>query len=200
MEFWIEAFGYLGSLLVIVSMLMTSVLKLRVINTLGSVVCVIYGIIIKAYPTVAMNAVLIAINLYGLWRLSGDNGPDYHMELADIKDSAVQFLLTKYKGDIGKFFADFQGAQEGQTAYLVMNGDLCVGLLLGTLEDGTLRINLDYTTPGYRDFSIGHFLYGKLADVGVEKVIFIGTPGDHGPYLKRMNFVLTDGHYERKLK
>ncbi len=198
--FWIEAFGYLGSLLVIVSMLMTSVLKLRIINTLGSVVCVIYGIIIRAYPTVAMNAVLIAINLYNLWRLSGNTGPDYHLEMADIRDASVQFLLKKYKEDMVKYFTDFRGPEEGQTAYLVMNGDLCVGLLLGTLEDGTLRFNLDYTTPGYRDFSIGQFLYGKLREDGVQRLVFLGQPGNHSGYLKRMEFVPVDGHYERILK
>ena len=44
----IELFGYLGSALVVVSMLMSSVVRLRVINTIGSVIFAIYALIIVA--------------------------------------------------------------------------------------------------------------------------------------------------------
>ena len=40
---WIEIFGYIGSALVVVSMLMTSVVKLRVINTVGSLISGTYA-------------------------------------------------------------------------------------------------------------------------------------------------------------
>ena len=49
-----ELIGYLGSVLVIVSMLMTSVVKLRVINTIGSVIFAVYALLIHSYPTAAM--------------------------------------------------------------------------------------------------------------------------------------------------
>ena len=39
-----DIIGYVGSLLVVISMLMTSVMKLRIINTAGSVLAVIYAI------------------------------------------------------------------------------------------------------------------------------------------------------------
>ena len=66
----IEAFGYLGSLLVLVSMLMTSVVKLRIINTIGSVIFTIYAFIIRSYPTALMNFCLVLINLRFLWKMS----------------------------------------------------------------------------------------------------------------------------------
>ncbi len=62
-KFLIEAFGYLGSFLVLVSMLMTSVMKLRIINTIGSTIFTIYALIIHSYPTAFMNFCLILINL-----------------------------------------------------------------------------------------------------------------------------------------
>ena len=65
----IELFGYLGSTLVVVSMLMASVVKLRVINTLGSVISATYALIIGSFPLALMNICLIVINVYNLFKL-----------------------------------------------------------------------------------------------------------------------------------
>ncbi|MBQ5897462.1 MAG: hypothetical protein IIW81_03245 [Oscillospiraceae bacterium] len=43
MDFIIELIGYLGSILVLVSMLMSSVVKLRIINTVGSIIFTFYA-------------------------------------------------------------------------------------------------------------------------------------------------------------
>lgn len=66
----IEIFGYTGTVLVVVSMLMTSMVKLRVINTIGSIISGIYAIICGAYPLALMNGCLIIINIYNLLKLS----------------------------------------------------------------------------------------------------------------------------------
>ena len=64
----VEITGYIGSALVLLSFLMTSVIKLRVFNCLGSIVSFIYAMIIKAYPTALMNFFLIIINAYFLYK------------------------------------------------------------------------------------------------------------------------------------
>ena len=64
----IEAIGYVGTALVLVSFLMTSVYKLRIINTAGSLISVIYGVIMQVYPTVVLNGALALINIFFLWR------------------------------------------------------------------------------------------------------------------------------------
>ena len=46
----IEAVGYLGSTLVLVSFLMSSVLRLRLVNTAGSLIFAIYALIIRSCP------------------------------------------------------------------------------------------------------------------------------------------------------
>ena len=51
----IEIFGYIGSALVVVSMLMSSIVKLRIINTVGSVISGIYAVICGAIPLAVMN-------------------------------------------------------------------------------------------------------------------------------------------------
>ena len=68
MNIYLEIFGYLGTVLVILSMMMKSINKLRAINIAGGTVSTIYSALIGAWPIVAMNVCLIAINLFHLIR------------------------------------------------------------------------------------------------------------------------------------
>ena len=61
-----EIIGYVASLLVAVSLMMRSVLKLRVINLLGAAVFTLYGLLISAYPVTVMNLFIMLIDLYYL--------------------------------------------------------------------------------------------------------------------------------------
>lgn len=64
----IELFGYIGTILVVVSMMMTSVTKLRVVNMCGSVISAIYAAICGTWPIVVMNVSLFLINGFHLVR------------------------------------------------------------------------------------------------------------------------------------
>lgn len=92
----IELIGYLGSALVVVSMLMTSVIKLRVINMIGSGVFAAYALMIHSYPTAFMNFFLVLINVYNLVRLLKD---EKHYDLIDGKtdESFLTYFLEHYK-------------------------------------------------------------------------------------------------------
>ena len=58
----LEIFGYIGTALVIISMMMTNVIKLRIINMCGGVISLIYAVIYNMWPVVVLNACLICIN------------------------------------------------------------------------------------------------------------------------------------------
>lgn len=64
-----ELIGYLGSLFVGISLLMTNMKLLRYINFCGCVMFVIYGMFINAFPVVIMNAFCAMINIYHICRL-----------------------------------------------------------------------------------------------------------------------------------
>ena len=95
----IEMIGYLGSALVVVSMLMSSVVKLRVINTIGSGIFAAYALMIHSYPTALMNGFLIGINVYNLIKLSRK---DKSYDLVDgvEDDGLLRYLLDYYREDI----------------------------------------------------------------------------------------------------
>lgn len=67
----IEAVGYIGSALVVISMLMSSVVRLRIVNSVGAGIFTVYALLIRSYPTAVMNFCLVVINLYHLWRMFG---------------------------------------------------------------------------------------------------------------------------------
>lgn len=70
MNIWLEAFGYVGMALVLLSMMMTNVKWLRWINLGGSVLCMIYGAFTQTWPTAFLNLGLAIINIIQLIRLS----------------------------------------------------------------------------------------------------------------------------------
>lgn len=65
----VEMAGYLGSVLVVVSMLMTSVRRLRVVNAVGAGIFTVYALLIQSYPTALMNFCLVVIDVYHLIRM-----------------------------------------------------------------------------------------------------------------------------------
>lgn len=195
----VEMIGYLGSILVVVSMLMSSVVKLRVINTIGSGIFAAYALMIHSYPTALMNACLVGINLYNLVRLNQKDRA-YDLTEAATGDGLLCYLLDHYRADILTYFPRFTGAGEGERAYVVFCGGDPAGLLLGTeVEQGTLKVALDYSTPTYRDCSIGTYLYGKLPSKGVHTLIFEGGSKAHAAYLTKMGFTKENGAYVKRL-
>lgn len=65
----IEYVGYCASILIAISLTMTSIIQLRIINSIGCLLFVIYGIKVEAYPVAIANAVIIVINIYNLYKL-----------------------------------------------------------------------------------------------------------------------------------
>ena len=72
MNIYLEIFGYIGTALVIISMMMKSINRLRIFNIAGSVISTVYSIIAGAWPIVVMNVSLIAINSYHLLKAYTD--------------------------------------------------------------------------------------------------------------------------------
>lgn len=66
---WVEWVGYLASFLVLISLLMSSIVKLRWINLVGSSMFSIYGFLISSYPVAFMNAATALINVYYLIKI-----------------------------------------------------------------------------------------------------------------------------------
>ncbi|MGM9946910.1 YgjV family protein [Floccifex sp.] len=187
----LEIFGYIGSCLVVISMLMSSVIKLRVINTIGSVVSGIYALLCHAYPLALMNASLIVINLYGLYKLLHTK-QSYDMIQCLGNDVYIQYLLNYYQRDIKNYFPEFdENNLENKTTYLVSCEGNPAGIFIGYQQDDVFEIILDYSTPKYRDCSVANFIYNQLNYIQTFK-FNQKISEDHESYLKKMGFVLSE--------
>ncbi len=201
-EILIELFGYLGSTLVVVSMLMASLVKLRVINTIGSVISAIYAFIIGSFPLALMNICLIVINLYGLYRLL-KTPHQYDIVPCGTGESFVRYFLEKYQADVAGFFPDVQkDAAQADAAYLVCCNGEPAGLVLGKdLGSGQMDLILDYSVPAYRDCSVGRFLYANLKDHQIHALRFSRkATRAHVEYMKKMGFGENQGVFTLELQ
>jgi hypothetical protein len=62
-----EWVGYLASLALIISFMMKNLNNLRVINSIGAILFVIYGIMLAiSWPIIITNAFILAVNIYYL--------------------------------------------------------------------------------------------------------------------------------------
>lgn len=197
-EIAIELFGYLGSALVVIAMLMSSVVKLRVINTLGSIISGIYALIIGSFPLALMNVSLVVINLYNLRKLLITK-QQYHLVKCNSQDGSVEFFLEQYQQDIRLYFAQPKPAN-ADVAYLIFCNNAPAGILLGrNMAAGQIEVLLEYTTPAYRDCSIGKFLYGALPAQGIHSLQVSSCLESHRSYLEKMGFSCTEGQYRKIL-
>lgn len=197
----IELFGYLGSALVVISMLMTSVKKLRIVNSIGGTIFTVYALIIRSYPTAFMNMCLIIINIYQLVKL-GRKEQKFRLIQGSLEAGAIPYLTDYYMDDINRFFPDFNKSRLGEcnAAYLVTYDTTPAGIMIGSTDgNGTFRILIDYATPAYRDLSVGEFLYKHLSEYGIDKLIFSERINSNGMYLAKMGFQKTGNGYEKIL-
>ena len=196
----IEAVGYLGSFLVLVSFLMVSVVKLRIVNTVGSLIFMIYALIIRSYPTAVMNFCLVLINLHFLYRMSKPGNKEYELVRVREDDAFLEHFIRAHQEDILKFFPDTDFTFEGMNrVYFILCDGKPVGVTLGREKGSEMELLLDYSIPEYRDFSVGRYLLPRLAEEGITKLIYSGSAEHHLEYLNRLGYEKKNGKYIKKL-
>ncbi len=62
-----EIVGYTGAFFIVISFLMKGIIKLRITNTVGCLLFVLYGILFHySYPVILTNVSITIINIYYL--------------------------------------------------------------------------------------------------------------------------------------
>lgn len=197
----VEGIGYLSSALIAVSMLMTSVKKLRIINTIGCVIFVIYALLISSYPTAVMNAFLIFVNIYNLIKLDKDS-KNFTVVECYKDESIIQLYLNANIDDIHKYFPDFDSTPNHMLSFLVSNKSEPVGIMIGKMIDGTtFDIEIDYTIPTYRDCSVGMYLYKYLEEKWFASAFTYSKENpNHTKYLLSVGFTKEGDKYIRRVE
>ena len=66
---WIEAVGWLASLLTVATYSMNSMIPLRILAIASSVCFVLYALVLQLWPLLLMELILLPINLYRFWQI-----------------------------------------------------------------------------------------------------------------------------------
>lgn len=199
-----ELLGYMGSLLVAISLSMKSLQRLRVVNMAGGIFFIVYGLLIRAYPIALLNGLTLCVNAYNLWVMWRRR--DYFTLMQVRADSAyLNRFLEFYRREISELIPTYQfKPDDDQVVVFILRNMLPVGLVIVKPEGQEARVFLDYVIPGYRDFRAGKFLLEESAEFYRQKgILRLSTaPGNakHETYIKRMGFKLEeDGRYYYEL-
>ena len=189
-----ELIGYLASALVVLSLAMTSVVRLRFISLAGSLAFVVYGVQLGSPPIVVTNAAIMVLNV---WFLRSELGGKRTLgaTVVPADDPFLMDFLRYHLGDIHRFQPTFElpgPPPQMQVAMLLMRDGLPAGALIGRADGDEFRIALDYVTKPYRDSQISTWLYGKGSGVfrklGIERISTEPGTEPHVGYLLRNGF------------
>ncbi len=189
-----QLLGYVAFIFLAVSLWVNNDIKFRWINSLGSLAFVFYGILINAFPIVLTNAVLLAINMYFLFKI-------YHkqekFDLIEFTKGAplVPEFLSFYQKDIQTYFPDFiMTENENDIKFMVLRDIVMANIFIATVDQkGNAFVRINYTVPKYRDYKVGRFLFdeGKdfLTSKGIKQIIYTDVKNlQHEKFLKVIGF------------
>jgi N-acetylglutamate synthase-like GNAT family acetyltransferase len=188
-----EWLGYLASLIVLISLLMSSVKKLRWINMIGSLTFAVYGFLIDALPVAVMNTGIVGINIYYLIQMYRKN--DYFtLTPLDKEKDYFEYFMAFYKEDIQTFITEEHDLKDETLIKLfVLRNTVPAGIFVAKkIKDDQMHVFIDYVTPQYRDFKIGEYLFNTQKKYFIEQGIksLLTHPGTekHEKYLQKMGF------------
>ena len=201
----IELIGYLGSILVAISLMMRSLLRLRVINLFGALFFTIYGILLGAYPVAVLNGLIVCIDVYYLFQMSRQKDFFTFLEVSPGSEYLRAFV-DFYKDDIAEIIPTYKHQTEPAESLLcffILRNMVPAGLFITTVQAEEAHIELDYVIPNYRDFQVARFIFEDNAAFFTQRGIrrFVSEAGSdfHRTYLERMEFIRSGNLYIHKI-
>ncbi len=197
-----ELIGYAASVLVVVSLAMTSVVRLRVISLVGSVTFIVYGVLIGSIPIILTNVAVAVLNLVHLRR---EFGPARALGAVPIEADApfLRDFVDRHRDEIRRSQPGFDTVPADGYALMLTRDALPAGVLIGHPDGETLRLICDFVLPEYRDSRLGQWLFGDGAAVlrkaGFTRVSSPTGTGGHAAYLRSVGFVAEGETYTRRL-
>jgi len=193
----IELIGYFASFLIALSLMMSNILKLRIINLFGAGLFAAYGLIVGAYPVFVVDGWIFLVDIYYLYKIF-KNRDDF--KLFHVKGDTVYLreFVKYYAKDIGKFFPFFKSESlfDATPVFIVRNMVPVALFAYEKIDKETLRIVIDYTIPAYRDLQNAHFLYSRgleqCASEGYRYFMTESSVKSHRKYLNKMGFSETE--------
>lgn len=192
---WVEILGYVASAMVAVSLMMSSLARLRALNLVGATLFAAYGWLVGAYPVLAVNGFIAVVNVVYLLRMQPGHSVAFELlAIRRLDNRYLQRFLEFHRQDIARFFPDFRVEALAQPHLVFILRDMLpVGVVICEPADGhDLVVHLDYVVPAYRDFRCAQYFYRSWATVvdcpAARRFVARGGVDRHRAYLKRIGF------------
>ena len=187
---WVDIVGYVASALVAASFMMKSLVKLRWVSLVGSLVFVAYGSLIGAWPVVVTNAVVAIANLVRLRKEAGTSSVTA-VPMRPESPFLIDYLAANAV-DIANSQPDYHPGPNDTFIRLVNREGLPAGVLIGEPSGKELLVKLDYVTPAYRDSLSAKWLFGAgrstFTDAGFTRMVARAHTSVHRNYLELVGF------------
>ncbi|MFB6317549.1 YgjV family protein [Saccharicrinis sp. FJH54] len=158
MSNWQEWIGYLASALVAVSLLMSSVKKLRWINMAGAFVFTVYGALIDSWPVLLMNAFLVVVNIYYLVKLN-NKSLKLHLKREDWQNPLTKKFMCRFNSEIIKLFPEFDYKHNKSDLHLIYNNFEIAGFLAGNLVEDKIQVDVLFIQSKYKGYNFEEKLF-----------------------------------------
>ncbi|MFW6312715.1 MAG: hypothetical protein ACOC2N_02395, partial [Spirochaetota bacterium] len=157
---WLEWFGYAASLVILISLTMSSIVRLRWVNLVGAIMFSAFGFLIGSIPTGGLNLGIAVIDIYYLVLIYRERD-DVAIVRADPGSEIFRHFWSVNEAEIGRIFDHVEVDEECEVFFYLRNNNTA-GVLVGEkIDDHTFRIDVDYVTPRYRDFQIGQYVIAE---------------------------------------
>lgn len=193
----LEWFGYLASVVVAISLLMGTIVKLRIYNLVGSSLFSAYGFLIDALPVAILNGFIALVNIYYLYRIY--HRKEYFRVLPlSLPSPYLSAFVDFYNVEIRKYFPNFTRVPENaQVNFAVLRNMAVASVFVGRdAGNGILEVLLDYAIPEYRDLKPGKFIYVEdtsfFTNRGFTKLVCKNFSHEHLKYLRKLGFTPED--------
>lgn len=191
---WIyEIIGYVASVLIAVSLMMSKIVRLRVVNLIGAAFFALYGVLIESVPVAGMNGFIVLINIYYLWKIYSTNEYFNLLRVSSDDEYLKAFVRFHEEGIISFQPEGLLDLKHNNFCVFILRDMVPAGVIAGNKgSDGVLNVQLDFVIPQFRDFKIGNYLYNQKRDffreMGISEIRTRAGNSAHNHYLEKMDF------------
>jgi len=186
--------GYLASVLLAISLLVTNDIRFRWLNSLGCLSFILYGVVIGAFPVILTNSLLLVINVIYLIKIYRTT-ENFDLLEFEPKDLIIRKFLKFYRKDIRNYFPEYSIDETSDQIRFAVLRDLVIANIFAAQidEEGTAFVKINYTVEKFRDYKVGRFIFEKenkyLFEKGVKQIAYEKVLNkNHEQFLKVMGF------------
>lgn len=187
-----ELIGYIASALIVISLAMSSIIKLRVINLVGAITFTVYGFLIGSLPVALTNIIIAGLDI---WYLRKELTTREELSVIGTQpgDRFLAAFLDVFGDDLESFVQPEESLRTADVWFVMLRNATAAGVFAGRSDGSDLHVLVDYVAPPYRDHKSGTQLYvgqgRRFRDAGFERLVLAVPDGRQADYLSSMGYV-----------